>query len=173
MWIFDLSLLEVVLRTIIIYVVVLVGIRLTGKREVGQMASFDLVLLLLLANAVQNAMTGPDTSITGGFVAAGTLLVFNAIITRLSSRSHVLRTALEGTPTVLIQKGEMIKVNMQKEHIAREELEQVLREHGILSIGDVGLAMLEVDGSVSVLKMDELPSVSRPHHRIRFLGRKK
>lgn len=173
MWTFDLGLLEVILRTIIIYIIVLVGIRLTGKREVSQMAPFDLVLLLLIANAVQNAMTGPNTSVTGGLVAAGTLLVVNAIITRLSFRSLKLRKELEGTPTMLIHRGELVKKNMQKEHITIDEMEQALREHGISTIRDVGLAVLEVDGAISVLKKDELPTVVKPHHRIRFLIRNK
>ena len=173
MWTFNLTLLEIAFRTIIIYAVVLLGIRLTGKREVGQMASFELVLILLLANAVQNAMTGPDTSLAGGIVAACTLLLTNVIVTRFSSRSRTLRTALEGTPTILILKGAVIKMNMEKEHIAHEELEQALREHGISSITDVGLAVLEVDGSISVLRNDELPSAARPHHRIRFVVKNK
>jgi uncharacterized membrane protein YcaP (DUF421 family) len=171
MWIFDFSLLEVALRTVIIYIVILVGIRLTGKREVGQMASFDLVLLLLIANAVQNAMTGPDTSVTGGVVAAGTLLLINVLLSRFSLRSRKVMHMLEGVPTILIKDGKQIGKNLKKEHIAVDELEQSLREHGIAAIDDVGLATLEVDGSVSVLKKDELPSVARPHHRIRFLVR--
>ncbi len=169
MWTFNISLLEVALRTVIIYTVVLAGIRLTGKREVGQMASFELVLILLLANAVQNAMTGPDTSLTGGVVSACTLLVANAIVTRVSSHSRKLRTALEGTPTVLVLKGSVVKRNMDKEHIANEELEQALREHGISAFADVGIAMLEIDGSISVLRKDELPSDVQPHHHIRFV----
>jgi uncharacterized membrane protein YcaP (DUF421 family) len=173
MWTFNISLLEVALRTVIVYAVVLAGIRLTGKREVGQMASFELVLILLLANAVQNAMTGPDTSLTGGVVGACTLLITNAIVTRVSSRSRKLRTALEGTPTVLIIKGNMIKKNMEKEHIVNEELDQALREHGISTFTDVGIAVLEVDGSISVLRKDELPSVVRPHHHIRFVMKNK
>ena len=173
MWTFNISLLEVALRTVIVYAVVLAGIRLTGKREVGQMASFELVLILLLANAVQNAMTGPDTSLTGGVVGACTLLITNAIVTRVSSRSRKLRTALEGTPTVLIHKGIVVKKNMEKEHIANEELEQALREHGVSTFADVGIAVLEVDGSISVLKKDELPSAVRSHHHIRFLIKNK
>jgi uncharacterized membrane protein YcaP (DUF421 family) len=169
MWTFNISLLEIALRTCIIYAVVLAGLRLTGKREVGQMAAFELVLILLLANAVQNAMTGPDTSLAGGVVAACTLLLTNAVVTRVSSRSRKLRTALEGTPTVLILKGAMVKKNMEKEHIAVEELEQALREHGISTLSDVSIAVLEVDGSISVLKKDELPSAVRPHHHIRFV----
>jgi uncharacterized membrane protein YcaP (DUF421 family) len=173
MWTFNISILEVALRTVIIYAVVLVGIRLTGKREVGQMATYELVLILLLANAVQNAMTGPDTSLAGGVVGACTLLIANAIVTRASSRSSKLRATLEGTPTVLILKGKVIKKNMEKEHIANEELEQALREHGVSTSEDVGIAVLEVDGSISVLKKDELPSVVRPHHHIRFVVKSK
>jgi uncharacterized membrane protein YcaP (DUF421 family) len=173
LWTFNTSLLEVALRTVIIYAVVIVGIRLTGKREVGQMASFELVLILLLANAVQNAMTGPDTSLTGGVVGALTLLIANAIVTRVSSRSSKLRKAIEGTPTVIILKGNVIKKNMEKEHIANEELEQALREHGVSTTADVGIAVLEVDGSISVLRKDELPTVVRPHHRIRFVMKNK
>ena len=171
MWTFNFSLLEVALRTVIIYIVILAGIRITGKREVGQMAVFDLVLLLLLANAVQNAMTGPDTSVSGGIVAASVLLAVNIAITRISSRSRAMRNALEGTPTILIRRGELIRKNMAKEHIAIEELHQALREHGIPSTEEVGLAVLEVDGTISVLKNDELPAVARPYHRIRFLMR--
>jgi uncharacterized membrane protein YcaP (DUF421 family) len=163
------SLLEVALRTAIIYAVVLVGIRLTGKREVGQMASYELVLILLLANAVQNAMTGPDTSLTGGIVGACTLLLANAVVTRVSSRSRKLRILLEGTPTILIHQGKVIQKNMEKENIAPEELEQALREHGVVTSADVGIAVLEVDGTISVLKKDELPSIVRAHHRIRFV----
>jgi uncharacterized membrane protein YcaP (DUF421 family) len=163
------TLLEVALRTAIIYGVVLIGIRLTGKREVGQMASYELVLILLIANAVQNAMTGPDTSLTGGVVGACTLLLANAAVTRISSRSRKVRTLLEGTPTILIHQGKVLKKNLEKEHIAHEELEQALREHGVASIGEVGIAVLEVDGTISVLKKDELPTVVRPHHRIRFV----
>jgi len=173
MWTWNISLLEVAFRTVLVYAIVLAGIRLTGKREVGQMATFELVLILLLANAVQNAMTGPDTSLSGGLVSACTLLLTNVIVTRLSSRSRKLRAALEGTPTVLILKGSIIKKNMEKEHIAQEELEQALREHGVSTVTDVGIAVLEVDGSISVLKKEELPTVVRPHHRIRFVMKNK
>src|SRR4030065_1446870 len=96
MWIFNSTLLEIVLRTALIYLVVLVGIRVAGKREVGQMTPFELVLLLLIANAVQNAMTGPDTSLTGGIVAAATLLIMNAIITLLVWRQRKFRHLVEG-----------------------------------------------------------------------------
>ena len=169
MWTFNTSLLEIALRTLIVYAVVLGGIRLTSKREVGQMTSFELVLILLLANAVQNTITGPDMSIISGVVGACMLLIANAVVTHVAFRSHKLRTAIEGTPTILILKDKPVKRNMEKEHIADEELEQEPREHGISMSEDVGFAVLEVDGSISVLKKDELPSVVRLRYRIRFI----
>ncbi len=169
MWNFGIDLLEIALRVAIVYAVVLAGIRLTGKREVGQMTPFDLVLLLLIANAVQNAMTGPDTSVTGGLVAALTLLLLNAGVTRLAWRYRKLRRVVEGNPTLLIYEGRMITDHLKREHISTEELEQALREHGISTVSDVYLATLEIDGSISVLKNDERPATSRPHHRIRFI----
>src|SRR6476661_10686042 len=100
--------LEIVLRTTIIYVLVLVGIRLTGKREVGQMTPFDLTLLLLLSNSVQNAMTGPDTSLAGGIVAALTLLLMNYLIAEFSGGNRRFRKFVQGQPTLLIHDGEVI-----------------------------------------------------------------
>jgi uncharacterized membrane protein YcaP (DUF421 family) len=172
MWNFNHTLLEIALRTAIIYLVVLIGIRLTGKREVGQMTPFDLVLLLLLANAVQNAMTGPDTSVTGGVAAALTLLAVNALITGVLWRHRRFRRWVEGSPTLLVYRGRILNDHLAKEKLTPEELHQALREHGVLSISDVSLAVLEIDGTISVLKKDEVPPASQPHHRIRFLKRK-
>ncbi|MBI3578885.1 MAG: DUF421 domain-containing protein [Ignavibacteriales bacterium] len=165
-------LLEIALRTLIIYVVVLVGIRLTGKREVGQMTPFDLVLLLLIANAVQNAMTGPDTSVLGGIVAAATLLLLNASVTRIVWRYRSARKLVEGSPTLLIRHGKVLHENLAKEKIPAEALHQALREHGIANVGDVSIAVLEIDGSISVLKNEEIPSAEKPHRHIRFLSKK-
>ncbi len=171
MWTFDTSLLEVALRSAIVYIIVLTGIRLTGKREVGQMTPFDLVLLLLISNAVQNAMTGPDTSVTGGVVAAVTLLTLNVILSRVVFRNRDLRRAVEGSPTLLVHSGTLLTRNLEREHISVQELHQALREHGVASVADVYLATLEIDGSISVLKNDERPAVPQPHHRIHFLRR--
>lgn len=105
MWTFDSTLLLIVARTLIVYLALLLGMRLTGKREVGQMTPFDLVLLLLISNAVQNAMTGPDTSVSGGIVAAATLLLVNAFLTRLVWRHRRVRKLIEGSPRMLIHSG--------------------------------------------------------------------
>jgi uncharacterized membrane protein YcaP (DUF421 family) len=172
MFIFDMTLVQIAVRTLLIYVIVLIGIRVLGKREVGQMTPFDLVLLLLIANAVQNAMTGPDNTVTGGIVAAVTLLAANALVTRVVFRNKRMRRLVAGSPTLLIHDGATVKENLEKERITADELQQALREHGIARVQDVQLAVLEVDGSISVLKKEEQPAVPHPHRAIRFLRRK-
>jgi uncharacterized membrane protein YcaP (DUF421 family) len=172
MWNFSETMIEIVVRTGIVYVVILVGIRLSGKREVGQMTPFDLALLLLISNAVQNAMTGPDTSVSGGIVAAATLLLLNALVTRLVWKNRKLRKTIEGSPTILVRHGRLIEKNLEKERVTADSLEQALREHGIATLTDVSIAVLEIDGSISVLKNDEVPPSNRPHRHIRFLSKK-
>jgi uncharacterized membrane protein YcaP (DUF421 family) len=156
-------LLEIILRTVIIYVVVLLGVRLSGKREVGQMTPFDLVLLLLISNSVQNAMTGPDNTVVGGIAAAITLLVMNYVIADVSGANRRFRKLIQGQPSLLIHNGQVIATHMAKEHVSMDELERALREHGINSYRDVALGVLEVDGSISLLKYDELSPASQNH----------
>lgn len=165
------TVLEIVLRTTAVYALVLVGIRLTGKREVGQMTPFDLTLLLLLSNSVQNAMTGPDTSLMGGATAALVLLTLNFLLAEVSGLNRGFRKMIQGSPTLLIHNGECIPVHMEKEHISMDELTRALREHGVACVGDAALAVLEVDGSISVLKYDDVPEQARPQKRLRFLHR--
>jgi uncharacterized membrane protein YcaP (DUF421 family) len=161
---------EIALRTGVIYLVVLIGVRLSGKREVGQMTPFDLTLLLLISNSVQNAMTGPDTSLLGGVVAAATLLLVNYLVGELSGVNRRFRKLVEGQPSLLVHDGEVIDAHMAKEHVSRDELERALREHGIASPKDVALAVLEVDGSISCLKYDDIkPTASTHLVRRRFL----
>jgi uncharacterized membrane protein YcaP (DUF421 family) len=154
---------EIVLRTAVIYLVVLIGVRLSGKREVGQMTPFDLVLLLLISNSVQNAMTGPDTSVVGGIAAAVTLLLLNYLIAELSGTNRRFRKVIEGQPTLLVHDGQVITAHMAKERVSMDELERSLREHGINNYHDVALAVLEVDGSISCLKYDELSPGANNH----------
>ena len=140
------TVLEIVLRTTAVYALVLVGIRLTGKREVGQMTPFDLTLLLLLSNSVQNAMTGPDTSLMGGATAALVLLTLNFLLAEVSGLNRGFRKMIQGSPTLLIHNGECVTAHMAKEHISMDELNRALREHGVSCSGDAALAVLEVDG---------------------------
>jgi len=156
-------LLQILLRTAAIYAVVLIGVRLSGKHEVGQMTPFDLTLLLLISNAVQNAMTGPDTSLFGGVVAAGTLLVLNYFVAELSGANRRFRRFVQGQPSLLVHDGQVIASHMAKEHVSMDELQRALREHGINSYHDVALAVLEVDGSISCLKYDEIQPTAKTH----------
>jgi uncharacterized membrane protein YcaP (DUF421 family) len=156
-------LLQIVLRTGVIYLLVLVGVRLSGKREVGQMTPFDLTLLLLLSNSVQNAMTGPDTSLLGGVIAAATLLILNYLVADVAGLSRRFRKLVEGEPSLLIHDGKIIESHMEKEHVSMDELHRSLREHGINSKDQVALAVLEVDGSISCLKYDEIKPDANTH----------
>jgi uncharacterized membrane protein YcaP (DUF421 family) len=144
------TILGIALRTTVVYALVLIGIRLIGKREVGQMTPFDLTLLLLLSNSVQNAMTGPDTSIIGGATAALVLLLLNFLLAEVSGMNRRFRKMIQGSPTLLIHNGQCLTPHMAKEHISMDELERALREHGVACAGDAALAVLEVDGSISV-----------------------
>lgn len=165
------TLLEIALRTAVIYALVLVGIRLTGKREVGQMTPFDLTLLLLLSNSVQNAMTGPDTSLLGGAVASVVLLVMNYLLADLSGLNRRFRRVIQGEPTLLVHNGVPILSHLARERVSRDDLDRALREHGCNSCGDVALAVLEVDGAISVLKYDDVQEHLKPQKRLRFLHR--
>ena len=166
-------LVQIVLRTGIIYLLVLIGVRLSGKREVGQMTPFDLTLLLLLSNSVQNAMTGPDTSLAGGAVAACTLLVLNYGVAAVSGSNRRLRRLIEGEPSLLVHDGKVIESHMARERVSMDELHRALREHGINSCDQVALAVLEVDGSISCLKYDEIKQDANTHLvRRRFIQKK-
>jgi len=166
-------LLEIVLRTGVIYLLVLIGVRLSGKREVGQMTPFDLTLLLLLSNSVQNAMTGPDTSLAGGAVAAATVLIMNFVVANISGSNRRMRRLIQGQPSLLVHDGKVIETHMARERVSMDELNRALREHGISSCDQVALAVLEVDGSISCLKYDEIKPDANTHlARRRFIQKK-
>ncbi|MFN8526322.1 MAG: DUF421 domain-containing protein [Chloroflexota bacterium] len=158
----------IILRTIVVYAALLLGLRLAGKRELGQMTTFDLVVILVLSNAVQNAMVGPDSSLTGGLAAAATLLIVNAAVDRVGLSSIWLRERLIGTPTLLVRDGRMLPANMAREGVTEAEVEQALREHGVGGVAGVALAFLEVDGTISVVPAES--AIHRTRRRIR--GRK-
>lgn len=145
---------QVVLRTAIVYVLVLAGLRLAGKREMGELASFDFVMILLLANAVQNAMTGPNTSLMGGIVAAATLLVINYSVSALVHRYPRLRRIILGQRTTLIEQGIPQLDTLEREHIDEDEIMTAAREHDILKISDIRRAWLEVDGNITFQTMN-------------------
>jgi uncharacterized membrane protein YcaP (DUF421 family) len=142
---------EIALRTLVVYFTVVLGLRLFGKRELGQMTPFDLVLLLTLSNAVQNAMTGPDTSLTGGLVSAMTLLASNWLVNVSGARLPWVRKWLVGNPSLLVHDGHMVLDHMRREGITEDELLMAARQHGIDKIEDIQVAVLEVDGTISII----------------------
>lgn len=159
----------VVFRTAVVYLAILLGLRLAGKREVGQMTPFDLVLLLLLSNAVQNAMVGPDSSLVGGLAAAAVLILLNVVVGRLAAKSASVRGLVKGHARLLVNRGILVQKNLDDEGITSEDLMQALREHGVATVEDVRLAVLEVDGTISVLKNEDVTgNTQRPHRRFRF-----
>lgn len=169
--VFDLdvsSLAEILFRTLVVYVALLFGLRLAGKRELGQMTTFDLIVVLVISNAVQNAMVGSNTSLTGGLVAAATLLVVNGIVWRLGYRSGPVREWVRGEPTLLVHEGALIRKSMDREGVDEDEIMQALREHGVEDLGQVKTAVLEVDGSISVISSGA--GSNRTRRRVR--GRK-
>lgn len=161
----DSSLAEVVLRCVIVYVAVIVGMRLTGRRQLGQMTPFDLVLILLIANAVQNAMVGSDTSVLGGLVAAGTLLFLNQVVGMVLSRVPALRRAVEGEPVLIVHDGKLLEEQVRREGLTDALVMQAMREHGFEDLSRVGTAVLEIDGTISFTTAGG-PTV-RTRHRVR------
>ncbi len=172
--IWDGTLWQIALRTAIVFIALITALRLFGKRELGQVSTFDLVLLLLIANTVQNAMTGPDTSLDGGIVAASVLLLLNFGLATASARWGILRHAVIGVPTVLVNQGQVVESALRRQDITSEELSAALREHGVTRMSDVALAVLEVDGDITVVpKSDNVvsniadPKLSRRRTRMR------
>ncbi|HUO07980.1 MAG TPA: YetF domain-containing protein [Phycisphaerae bacterium] len=151
MWTPDFPWWHFVLRGFVIYFFVLILLRITGKRQVGQLAPFDLVLLLVLSNAVQNAMNGGDNSVTGGIVSACTLVGLNYFVGYLTFKSKFLEALIEGRPVVLIHNGVTNHRNMNCVRMTMHELNAALREAGCCGAHEVQLAVLENSGNITVI----------------------
>jgi uncharacterized membrane protein YcaP (DUF421 family) len=144
-----------VLRAGVVYVMVLVLLRVSGKRQIGQMTPFDLVLLLLISNAVQNAMNGGDNSITAGALLAGTLIGADLLVSWLTRRSRKVETLVEGKAELLIHNGKVCEDALRKADLTLHDIHAALREHDCASVSDVHAAILETDGRISVLTRKE------------------
>lgn len=164
-----LALAEIVLRTSLVYVALLIGVRVAGKRELGQMSPFDLVVVLIIANAVQNAMVGSDTSLTGGLLAAFVLLLVNWVVGRLRLRYRWLERDITGHATLLVNEGHFIERNMRREGVDEDDVYMAMREHGVDKVNQVEIAILEVDGTISIVSKQ---AGARHHTRRRVRGRK-
>ncbi len=150
MWQLSISWWELILRVVIIYAFLLVLLRLSGKRQVGQLAPFDLVLLLVLSNSVQNAMNGGDNSVLAGLISAGTLVLVNYLVGLATYKSKRLEALIEGRPEVLIHNGKLFTEVMEREKLTHHELNTALRAAGCACIEEVHFAILENNGVISV-----------------------
>lgn len=148
---FETGLIDVCLRTFAIYLFLLFSFRILGKREVSQFTPFDLVLIMVLANAVQNGMVGGNNSLQAAVAAGAVLMLANYGLNRLLRVNPRLRRALEGTPTLLIRHGRVEWTNLAKENLELDTLKEAIREHGMDGVKEVDLAVLERDGSISVI----------------------
>lgn len=163
---------EIIVRALCVYVFMIIAIRIFGKKELAQLSVVDLVFILLISNAVQNAMVGPDTSLEGGLVAAGALFLANYTLKQLLYRNKQLSNLIQGESILLIYKGEPNQENCKKAEITIEELGAAAREHGARDIQNVDLAILEVDGNISVISNDyqKRSDVAHPRKH-KFKGR--
>ena len=154
MWSMSLPWWEFLVRGAIVYLFLIVLLRFSGKRQVGQLAPFDLVLLLVLSNAVQNSMNGGDNSVIGGLISAVALVGLNWVIGYLTFRSKRLEQFIEGKPQIIIHDGHIYRDVMNRERLTQHELEAALRTAGCASVTDVHFAVLENNGQISVRRKD-------------------
>ncbi|MGZ3771319.1 MAG: DUF421 domain-containing protein [Bdellovibrio sp.] len=152
---------EFIVRAVIVYFFLLVTLRLSGKRQVGQLAPFDLILLLVLSNSVQNSMNGGDNSLFGGLLSALTLIFLNYGVGYLTYKNKKIETFIEGTPKIIINNGKVDRTVMRSEQLTQHELDSALRQAGYASIEEVRFAMLENNGAISVIPMTKIASTDK------------
>lgn len=143
--------LDIALRSLAVYAFMLIAIRLTGKKELSQLNTIDVVLILLISNAVQNAMVGDNTSLPGGLVAAAVLFVLNYILKKLMYRNKKIRELISQHPEILIHNGKLNFDKLSRLNISDDEMKEAMREHGVEHYKDVKLAIFEVDGNISII----------------------
>ncbi|HEY6928438.1 MAG TPA: YetF domain-containing protein [Thermoanaerobaculia bacterium] len=141
---------EFVFRAVVVYAFLILLLRLTGKRQVGQLAPFDLVLLLVLSNAVQNSMNGGDNSLVGGLISAATLVLLNFAVGQATYRNKRLESLIEGRPQILVHNGRLYEDVLIRAQMTHHELDAALRRSGCATVEDVHMAVLENNGQISV-----------------------
>lgn len=146
--------LQIIIRSLAVYFFMIIAIRVFGKKELAQLSVIDLVFILLISNAVQNAMVGQDTSLGGGLLAALSLFAANFTLKKIMYRYKIVGHWMQGEAILLIYKGKVQEQQCAKAEISIQELEAAVREHGTKNIEQVDLAMLEVDGNISIISND-------------------
>ncbi|HEV8384663.1 MAG TPA: YetF domain-containing protein [Candidatus Acidoferrales bacterium] len=151
MWLPEIPVWEKILRSFVVYGFLLVSFRLIGKRQVAQMTPFDLIVLLIISNVLQNAMIGPDNSVLGGMIGATTILGANWVVGYMAFSSRRAERLIEGVPTLLVHHGHIIESNLRREEFSHEDLLSSLRSQGFFDVKDVRAAILEPSGKLSVM----------------------
>ena len=152
MFILEVSILEKIIRAVVVYLFLFAAFKISGRRSLAQLTTFDFIVLLIISNVVQNAMIGKDDSVTGGLIGAGAIFVLNWGIAEAAFRSRKAEHMIDGVPRVLIHHGRIVEKNLEKERISHEELEAALRHQGIGSLSEVRIAVLEASGGLSIIK---------------------
>ena len=156
---------EIAAKTTAVYAFLVVGLRLLGKRELGQMSLYDVVMIIVLGNAVQNAMINADNTLGGGLLAAAVLLGLNRLLNEIVLRSRAAEHLLTGDPVLIVHDGQVLRDRMRREGLTDDQLLAALREHGLDDPTEVHLAVLEVDGSISIVPRDSTVMRTKRHYR--------
>lgn len=155
--------LDITLRSVAVYFFMIIALRIFGKKELSQLNTADVILILLISNSVQNAMVGANTSLYGGIIAAFSLFLINYIFKKLMLKSKFIKELVQDKPEVLIHNGKIEFKTIARLGITAEELEEAMREHGIEYYKDVKLAMFEIDGNISIISGNE--NLKQTHHK--------
>ena len=155
--------LDIIIRSAAVYFFMMIALRLTGKKQLSQLNTTDVILIVLISNAVQNAMVGNNTSLLGGVIAASVLFIINFILRKLMYKYRKLGEFLQEKPEILIHDGKLDFKILSKLDITSNELKEAMREHGVENFDQVKLAMLEVDGNISIISGET--SLRQSHHK--------
>jgi uncharacterized membrane protein YcaP (DUF421 family) len=155
--------LDITLRSVAVYFFMIIALRIFGKKELSQLNTADVILILLISNSVQNAMVGANTSLYGGIIAAFSLFLINYIFKKVMLKSKFIKELVQDKPEVLIHNGKIEFKTIARLGITAEELEEAMREHGIEYYKDVKLAMFEIDGNISIISGNE--NLKQTHHK--------
>ncbi len=153
---FEVPAANLVVRAVVVFIAVLILLRISGKRQVGQMGATEFVAVLLISNAVQNSMNGGDNSLIGGLLLAAVLIAMSYTITLLTFRSPFFSRLFEGTPRLLIHEGKLLEKSLSKERLSHAELRVLLRKQGVHFFKEVKTAVLEADGTISITRFSDL-----------------
>jgi uncharacterized membrane protein YcaP (DUF421 family) len=164
------SLVEKVLRPVFVYLFLLIGLRLAGKRELAQLNAFDLVVLLTLSNTVQNAIIGNDNSVSGGIIGASTLLAVNYLVVRVAHKYKRFDRLIEGQSEILMRNGKIVHANLERELITQAQLVAAAHKQGIGSLHDVERCVLEPTGTITFIQKTPTPDGSRHDEIMKLLN---